>query len=144
MKPRTTGIGEKEQNGDVEAANGAPKRRLKQYLLLRGSRDFASVAAYETWVQATIEKANGLRRKRVTEDQAAMTQVRGGRDAIAPQASCSPTCCAPSCSERLTAIRRQVAPESDAVHDSAPTGSHWAFGTRGGTASARHQSRKPR
>src|SRR4051812_46263969 len=30
MKPRTTAVGAKEQNGDVEAANGAFKRRLEQ------------------------------------------------------------------------------------------------------------------
>src|SRR5690606_16139398 len=51
MKPRTTGIGKKEQNGDVEASNGALKRRLNQHLLLRGSRDFESVEAYERWLQ---------------------------------------------------------------------------------------------
>ena len=42
MKPRTTEVGAKEQNGDVEASNGAIKRRLEQALLVRGSRDFAS------------------------------------------------------------------------------------------------------
>ena len=54
MMPRTTGIGEKEQNGDVESANGALKRRLKQHLLLRGSRDFESVEAYEAWMQESV------------------------------------------------------------------------------------------
>ncbi len=34
MTPRTTAIGAKEQNGDVEASNGAIKRRLEQALLL--------------------------------------------------------------------------------------------------------------
>lgn len=46
MIPRTTGVGKKEQNGDIEALNGALKRRIQQHLLLRGSRDFTSVAAY--------------------------------------------------------------------------------------------------
>ena len=40
MTPRTIAVGKKEQNGDVEAANGAFKRRVKQHLLLRGSREF--------------------------------------------------------------------------------------------------------
>ncbi len=79
MKPRTTGVGKKEQNGDVESANGALKRRLKQYLLLRGSRDFESVSAYESWVQGVIGKANDRRRKRIAEDLAHMTQVRVAR-----------------------------------------------------------------
>ncbi|MFQ5472512.1 MAG: hypothetical protein ACE5FA_06470, partial [Dehalococcoidia bacterium] len=35
MKPRTTAVGQKEQNGDVEASNGALKRALEQRLLIR-------------------------------------------------------------------------------------------------------------
>ena len=79
MKPRTTGIGEKEQNGDVESANGVLKRRLKQYLLLRGSRDFESVSAYESFVRWVLGKANERRRKRTVEDLAHMTPVRVAR-----------------------------------------------------------------
>ena len=45
MTPRTTEVGQSEQNGDVEARNGALKRRLEQQLLIRGSRDFEDVAA---------------------------------------------------------------------------------------------------
>jgi hypothetical protein len=36
MTARTTEVGEKQQNGDVEAANGALKRALDQALLVRG------------------------------------------------------------------------------------------------------------
>ena len=54
MTPRTTGVGEKEQNGDVESLNGVLKRRLEQHLLLRGSRDFPDIEAYEEWLQGTI------------------------------------------------------------------------------------------
>ena len=72
MKPRTTEIGAKEQNGDVEASNGAIKRRLNQALLVRGSRDFASVEAWESFVQEVLRKANSVRGHRVAEDLAAM------------------------------------------------------------------------
>lgn len=72
MKPRTTEIGAKEQNGDVEASNGALKRRLNQALLLRGNRDFASVEAWESFLHEVVRKANGLRGHRVAEDLAAM------------------------------------------------------------------------
>jgi hypothetical protein len=72
MKPRTTEIGAKEQNGDVEASNGASKRRLEQALLVRGNRDFASVAAWESFVQEVLRKANSVRGHRVAEDLAAM------------------------------------------------------------------------
>jgi hypothetical protein len=45
MTARTTAVGAKEQNGDVEASNGALKRALNQAFLVRGSRDFYSRAA---------------------------------------------------------------------------------------------------
>ena len=79
IKPRTTQVGEKEQNGDVEAANGALKRRLKQQLLLRGSRDFVSVAEYERWLQGNVEKANRSRQKRLGEELDAMEPLRAER-----------------------------------------------------------------
>jgi hypothetical protein len=72
MKPRTTEVGAKEQNGDVEASNGALKRRLNQALLLRGSRDFASIEAWESFLQEVLRKANDHRGHRVAEDLAAM------------------------------------------------------------------------
>jgi hypothetical protein len=47
MKPRTTEVAAKEQNGDVEAGHRALKARLEQALLVRGSRDFESVDAWQ-------------------------------------------------------------------------------------------------
>lgn len=68
MTPCTTEVGEKEQNGDVEAANGALKRRLKQHLLLRGSRDFDTFEDYRAWLDRVIVAANALRAERVVEE----------------------------------------------------------------------------
>ncbi|MCP4920902.1 MAG: IS21 family transposase [Proteobacteria bacterium] len=79
MKPRTIGVGKSNQNGDVEALNGALKRRLTQHLLLRESRDFDSVADYETWVQGVCSKANVLRHDRLVEDLVAMEAVTAQR-----------------------------------------------------------------
>ncbi|MHB8574020.1 MAG: IS21 family transposase [Dehalococcoidia bacterium] len=45
LTPRTILVHSPNENGDVEAANGALQRALAQHLLLRGQRDFASVAA---------------------------------------------------------------------------------------------------
>lgn len=75
MKPRTTEVGAKEQNGDVEASNGALKRRLEQALLVRGSRDFESVDAWQAFVDHVLSKANANRGKRVAEDLAAMREL---------------------------------------------------------------------
>jgi len=76
LEPRTTGVGKKEQNGDVESLNGSLKRRLEQHLLLRGDRDFASLEEYETWLDGVVEKANRLRRKRLGEELAVMKEVK--------------------------------------------------------------------
>ena len=75
MEARTIGIGQSNQNGDVEASNNALKRRLIQHLLVRGSRDFPTVAAWEGWVQDICRVVNA-RRKRVEEELAAMAPLR--------------------------------------------------------------------
>jgi len=79
MKPRTIEVGKSNQNGDVEALNGAAKRRLKQHLLMRGSRDFESVEVYERWVQQVLEKANELRHTKVAEELAVMKELKVSR-----------------------------------------------------------------
>ena len=75
MKPRAIGIGKSEQNGDVESLNGALKRRLLQHLLLRGSRDFASVEVWEAFVQSVCSSANAHRGKRLLEELAVMSPL---------------------------------------------------------------------
>lgn len=79
MTPRTTEVGKKEQNGDVEALHGALKRRLRQHLLLRGSADFESIEAYESWRDQVLEKANALRATKVREELAVMRPLEVGR-----------------------------------------------------------------
>ncbi len=79
MKARTIGIGKKEQNGDVEAAHRPLKRRIAQQLMLRGSRDFESVEAYERWLVTVTDRANGGRRERFDEELATMTPLRAAR-----------------------------------------------------------------
>jgi Mu transposase, C-terminal domain len=79
MKPRTIGIGESHQNGDVEASNGALKRRLEQHLLLRGSRDFESVESYQAWIDEVLAQANALRRVRLAEELAVMQPLSAAR-----------------------------------------------------------------
>jgi len=70
ITPRTTAPGKKEQNGDVEALNGALKHRLDQHLKLRGSRDFVSYDAYEAFLHEVLSRANALREVRVAEERA--------------------------------------------------------------------------
>ena len=79
MTPRLIELGEKEQNGDVEASNGAIKRRLEQALLVRGSRDFESVEAWQDFIDESLRKANARRGRRVAEDLAAMRELAVGK-----------------------------------------------------------------
>lgn len=79
MTPRTTEVGAKEQNGDVEASNGAIKRRLSQALLLRESRDFESVEAWQQFVDQVQRKANAARGERVAEELATMRELNVAR-----------------------------------------------------------------
>lgn len=79
LKPRTIGIGAKEQNGDIEASHGVLKRRLAQHLLLRGSRDFESEEAYERWLWEKIEAADRLRQPKCGEELAVMRLLRVAR-----------------------------------------------------------------
>lgn len=75
MKPRTIEVGKSNQNGDVEALNGACRRRLKQHLLVRRSGDFESVEVFELWAQEVVTKANALRSVRLAEELAVMRPI---------------------------------------------------------------------
>ncbi len=80
MKPRTIEVGEKEQNGDVEASHRALKRRTEQRLLVRGHRDFESVEAYEQWLAADpVDRGNRGRGERLSHELEVMPTVRGER-----------------------------------------------------------------
>jgi len=72
IEPRTINRGEPHENGDVESANGALKRRIGQYLLLRGSRDFDSQEEYRQFLEGVLHKANSRRQKRLQEELNAM------------------------------------------------------------------------
>jgi hypothetical protein len=75
MTPRTTEVGEKEQNGDAEASNRVIKRALEQALLVRGSRDFETIDAWQAFVDDVVRKRNLAQGRRVGEDLAAMREL---------------------------------------------------------------------
>lgn len=72
VEPRTTHLDSPDENGDIEAANGALQRAVKQHLLLRGSRDFESLEAYEWWLQEIMRQRNSLRSERLVAELAVM------------------------------------------------------------------------
>lgn len=79
VEPRTIAVKCPNQNGDVESAQGHLKRRLKQYLLLRRSRDFASAADYAAFVAKTCTGINALRLIKTAEETAVLRALPASR-----------------------------------------------------------------
>jgi hypothetical protein len=79
MTPRKIGVGKCNQNGDVESSHNVLKRRLEQYLILRGSRDFESEEAYESWVQGILSKTNAPRTTKLEEELKVMRELTVSR-----------------------------------------------------------------
>jgi transposase len=79
VSPRTIAVGCPNQNGDIEAAQGTLKRRLRNHLALRRSRDFASEAEYEVFVQQVCAGANLTRTKRLAEEVARLRPLPATR-----------------------------------------------------------------
>ncbi|MBK8988374.1 MAG: hypothetical protein IPM39_20290 [Chloroflexi bacterium] len=72
LTPQTIHLGASDENGDVESSNGKLKQSVAQQLLLRGSRDFASLAVYETFLFDIMDKRNKRREMRLREELAVM------------------------------------------------------------------------
>jgi len=72
LEARTIHIGSPNENGDIESSNGGLKRAVEQHLLLRGSRDFASIEAYENFLFGIMERRNVGRQQRLAEEIAVM------------------------------------------------------------------------
>ena len=72
LEPQTTNLDSPHENGDVESSNGGLKRAIEQYLLLRGSRDFESVEAYEDFLFDVMERRNRSREEHLAEEMETM------------------------------------------------------------------------
>lgn len=75
LEPVTIHVACPHEHGDVESQNGHLKRRLKQHLLLRGSREFESVEAYDAFLMHVLEAANKPRARRLAEELAVMAPL---------------------------------------------------------------------
>lgn len=75
MEPQVTHRRTPDENGDVEASNGGIKRALHQQLLLRGSRDFATLGDYQLFVCQVMEQRNRPRLVRLAEEIALMRPI---------------------------------------------------------------------
>ena len=71
--------GKAHENGDVEQRHHRLKRALEQGLLLRGGRDFADRAEYESFLHQVLEQLNAGRRKRLAEELAVLRPLPARR-----------------------------------------------------------------
>src|SRR3989449_1464075 len=72
MQPTWNNTGVAHENGDVEQAHHRFKEAVDQALRVRGSRDFATRAAYDHFVQDLIHKRNQTRAARFTAEKVAL------------------------------------------------------------------------
>jgi hypothetical protein len=79
IDPHTTGIECPNENGDVESSNGHLKRRLRQHLLVRGSRDFHSEPDYERFLHDVLERGNRHRQEKLRAELAVMKPLPATR-----------------------------------------------------------------
>lgn len=79
LTPLTINVGCPHEHGDVESQNRHLKRRLAQRLILRGSREFASLADYDQFVAGVVAAANARRQPALAEELACMRPLPEGR-----------------------------------------------------------------
>ncbi len=82
MQPTWNNTGVAHENGDVEQSHRQFKRAVDQALRVRGSRDFASRAAYDHFLQNLIHKRNQTRTARFAAEKAALRPLPAS--ALAP------------------------------------------------------------
>ena len=68
LEGRKIQTGKANENGDVEQRHYRLKKALEQALLLRDSREFASVAQYKIFLRMLLAQLNAGRRQRLTEE----------------------------------------------------------------------------
>jgi hypothetical protein len=67
--------GQGHENGDVEQRHHRFKRAMEQELMLRGSKDFGSVADYQELVKGLLARLNAGRKTRLAEEIAVMKEL---------------------------------------------------------------------
>jgi hypothetical protein len=81
MTPTRNNLGVAHENGAIESAHGHLKRVIEDELLLRGSRDFADLAAYRRFIDEVIGRRNARNRKRIAIERAALKPLPARRTA---------------------------------------------------------------
>jgi hypothetical protein len=75
MEPTRNNRGVAHENGSIESPHGHLKRAVDDALLLRGSRDFADLAAYRQFIDEVIGRNNAKNRKRLDLERPSLKQL---------------------------------------------------------------------
>jgi hypothetical protein len=79
MTPSRNNRGVAHENGSIESAHGHLKNVLRDELLLRGSRDFADLAAYRGFIDEVVGRRNARNRKRIEIERAVLEPLPARR-----------------------------------------------------------------
>jgi transposase InsO family protein len=79
MTPSRNNRGVAHENGSIESAHGHLKNVLRDELLLRGSRDFADLAAYRRFIDEVVGRRNARNRKRIEIERAVLEPLPARR-----------------------------------------------------------------
>jgi hypothetical protein len=79
VKPEHTNPASGNENGDVEQSHHRFKKAVDQSLMLRGSRDFSSVAEYAQFLKNLMAQRNAGRRERLAEEIQVMRELPARR-----------------------------------------------------------------
>jgi transposase InsO family protein len=81
MEPSRNNAGLAHENGAIESVHGHLKKVLEDALLLRGSRDFADLAAYRRFVDEVIGRRNARLTPRIEVERAVLQELPDRRTA---------------------------------------------------------------
>jgi hypothetical protein len=75
MEPTRNNTGIAHENGSIESSHGHLKKAVEDALLLRGSRDFADLAAYRRFIDEIIGRRNARHRKGIEAERAVLKKL---------------------------------------------------------------------
>ena len=95
MTPSRNNPGVAHEYGSIESAHGHLKNVLRDELLLRGSHEFADLAAYRRFVDEVVGRRNARNRKRIEIERTTLKPLpeRRTTDYEAARVQVTSTCC---------------------------------------------------
>jgi len=79
MEGRKIQTGQANENGDIEQRHHRFKRALDQALMLRGSRDFAKVEEYQSFLAKLFDQLNSGRKEKLAQEMEVLRPLPGRR-----------------------------------------------------------------